>query len=70
MYPMKESICKHLKGGPEGARCAVINRLVRSVEDADIRLCMSRRHEACGYYVLFLRQLVLRAARSGKTTSL
>ncbi|GEM_PF-1568220 len=59
MHRIKESICRHLKGSSDGAKCAVVNRLVRTIEDADIRLCMNRHHEACMYYVLSLRELVL-----------
>ncbi len=58
MYGTKMLICRYLKGSPEGARCAVINQLLRSIEDADIRLCMNRHHEACAYYVLSLREIV------------
>jgi hypothetical protein len=62
MYRTKGSICQHLKGSPEGAQCSVVNKLIRSIEDADIRLCMNRHHEACMYYMLSLRELVLDAA--------
>ncbi len=66
MYTVKESVCQYLKGSPDGVKCGVVNRLIRSIEDADIRLCMNRHHEACVYYVLSLRELVLGSADSDR----
>ncbi len=57
MYKINEAVCQYLKGSPDGVMCGVVNRLIRSIEDADIRLCMNRHHEACMYYVLSLREL-------------
>jgi hypothetical protein len=68
MYRTKESICQYLKGGNDGARCTVVNRLVRNIEDADIRLCMNRHHEACIYYVLSLRETLLDPADAESAT--
>jgi len=62
MHLKSGAICQLLKGGPDGARCSVVGRFIRLMEDADIRLCMGRHHEACSYYVLSLRGLALRAA--------
>ncbi len=61
---IRESVCRYLKGSPEGVKCGVANRLIRSIEDADIQLCMNRRHEACSYYVFSLRMTVLRTVES------
>lgn len=55
MYQRSGLICRHLRGSYEGARCGFLNQLVRLVEDADIRLCMSRHFETCSYYMLSLR---------------
>jgi len=66
MNRIKGLICQHLKGSPDGVKCGVVNTLIRSIEDADIRLCMNRHHEACVYYVLSLRELVLDAADSDR----
>ncbi len=60
----KESVCRYLKGSPDGVQCQVADRLIRSIEDADIQLCMHRRHEACSYYVFSLRMTVPRRAES------
>jgi len=62
MYQRSGLVCHHLKGSHEGARCGVLNELIRLVEDADIRLCMSRHFETCSYYMLSLRRY---AADSG-----
>ncbi len=56
MHQRTGLICYHLKGSYEGARCGVVNYLVRLIEDADIRLCMSRHFETCSYYMLSLRK--------------
>jgi hypothetical protein len=66
MHKIKGLICQYLKGSSDGVKCGVVNRLIRSIEDADIRLCMNRHHEACVYYVLSLRELVLDTADSDR----
>jgi hypothetical protein len=68
MYRTKESICQYLKGGNDGAKCTVTNKLVRDIEDADIRLCMNRHHEACIYYILSLRETLIDAANTKSVT--
>ncbi len=68
MFSTKGLICRYLKGSIDGAKCEVINRLIRTTEDADIHLCMSRRHEACVYYVLSLRELVRDSASADNAT--
>jgi hypothetical protein len=60
MHQGKESICQYLKGSPDGAQCGVAGRLVRCMKDADIQLCMNRRHEACLYYISSLREVALK----------
>ena len=62
MYRIKGLICRYLMGSPEGVRCSVAEELIRSLEDADIRLCMNKHHEACSYYLLALRRTVLNAS--------
>jgi len=56
MYQRSGLICHHLRGSDEGAICGVVKKLVRFVEDADIRLCMSRHFETCSYYMFSLRK--------------
>ena len=57
-------ICQHLRGDDEGARCEVIGMPIRLAQDADIRLCMNGRYEACPYYMLSLHELALAAMRN------
>ncbi len=52
-------MCQYLKGSSDGARCSAVNTLIIGMEDADIRLCMNRHHEACSYYMLALRRVAL-----------
>ncbi|HAM49273.1 MAG TPA: hypothetical protein DCP92_00715 [Nitrospiraceae bacterium] len=61
MHQTRELICQYLKGSPDGALCGVVDNLIRCMEDADIRVCMSRHHEACSYYVFSLRRTVAEA---------
>jgi len=44
------TICPYLKGSPEGALCAASEKLVKDLIDVDIKVCMSRHHEACSIY--------------------
>lgn len=62
------SICEYLKGSHEGARCAVADRLVRTIADADMRICMSRHHEVCSYYILSLRRIVASGDAASETS--
>lgn len=64
MHQTRESICQYLKGSSDGALCGVVEKLIRSMEDADIRLCMNRHHEACSYYVFSLRRTLSEAVES------
>lgn len=59
MYTKSNVICPNLQGSSEGATCNVFNSFIRDMEDADIRLCMNRRYEACSLYVLSLRRMAL-----------
>ncbi|MGD0885569.1 MAG: hypothetical protein ABSA46_11995 [Thermodesulfovibrionales bacterium] len=61
MHQARESICQYLKGSVDGALCGVVDKLVRSLDDADIRFCMNRHHEACSYYVFSLRRTLREA---------
>ena len=56
MYQRSGLICHYLKGSDDGATCGVVKKLVRVVEGADIRLCMSRHFETCSYYMFSLRK--------------
>ncbi len=57
MYMERLTICPHLKGSPVGAECLVVNKLVKDMQDVDIRICMSRRHEACSVYFCSLQMV-------------
>jgi hypothetical protein len=48
--------CYHLKGSEEGAKCGVVDVAVRLIEDINIKLCLSRHHEACRFYRMSLRE--------------
>lgn len=52
------SLCMHLQGDPGGVVCRVSGQPVRTMEQANIRLCMSRRYESCEYYRAALRERV------------
>lgn len=49
------SICPHLKGGDSGARCLAADRLINEMKEINIKICMSRRHEACSIYFCSLQ---------------
>ena len=48
-------MCPHLRGSDHGAECAVAMELVRNIENADIKFCMSRHFEICHVYFTALR---------------
>lgn len=50
MYMERLTICPYLKGSEVGAQCLVVNKLINDMPDVNIRICMSRRHEACSVY--------------------
>ncbi len=43
-------LCPHLKGSMEGSVCSITNNLIKDMEGFAVKLCMSRRHEACSVY--------------------
>ncbi len=51
-------MCPYLKGGDDGALCSIINNLVKDMEGFTIKLCMSRRYEACSAYITTLLNMV------------
>ncbi len=50
-------LCPHLRGSREGTLCCVTNNLIRNMEGFTVKLCMSRRHEACSVYKGSLRNM-------------
>ncbi len=50
MCPHGTLICPYLQGSPQGARCDAGHDLIRNIRDVTIRICMSRRYEACSLY--------------------
>jgi len=51
-------LCPHLSGSNEGTICCVTNNLLKNMEGATIKWCMSRRHEACSVYKQSLRNML------------
>jgi len=54
-YMERFTICPHLKGSERGAECRVTNKLIKDMQDVNIKICMSRRHEACSVYFCSLQ---------------
>ena len=50
MYMERLTICPYLQGSATGAQCRVVNKPIKDMQDVNIRICMSRRHEACSVY--------------------
>lgn len=48
--------CPHLRGAKGGAECQFSGEPIRLMEFATIKLCLSRRHESCEYYIASLRE--------------
>lgn len=48
--------CPHLKGAQSGALCLFSGEPIRHMEFATVKLCLSRKHESCGYYRASLRR--------------
>ena len=44
-------MCPFLKGSATGALCGVVNKLVKDIEEVNIRMCMSNHHEGCSVYM-------------------
>lgn len=57
MCPDSVVLCPHLKGSPQGAVCGVVNSFIKNIDDVEIRLCMSKRFEACHLYIRSLETL-------------
>jgi hypothetical protein len=57
MYIQSNLNCPYLKGGPSGAKCGVVNCLINDMEDVNIKICMSQRHEACTVYFCSLHTI-------------
>ncbi len=68
MSPRSEIVCQYLEGGPEGAKCGAIDRLIKSIEEADIRICLSRRYEVCRLYKRSLARNAARQVVAGSLT--
>ncbi len=51
-------LCPHLKGSSEGTTCCITNDLIRNMDGFSIKLCMSRRHEACPVYMRSLQNMI------------
>lgn len=56
MHQKKGVVCQYLKGSSEGVQCNVVNKLIRYIEGADIRLCMGKHYEVCAIYISLLRE--------------
>lgn len=48
-------MCPHFKGSDHGAECSAAMQLIRDIESADIKFCMSRHYEICNVYVNSLK---------------
>jgi len=51
-------LCPHLKGSREGAVCGIAKSLIKDMEGFSVKLCMSRHHEACSYYMRSLTEIL------------
>jgi hypothetical protein len=51
-------ICPHLKGSMDGSVCRATDSLIKNMEDVEIKLCMSRHHEACSIYIRSLHNMI------------
>ncbi len=51
-------LCPHLKGSMDGTVCSITNSLTKDMEGFTVKLCMSRRHEACSVYMQSLHNMV------------
>lgn len=51
-------ICPHLNGSTEGSLCSVTDSLIKDMEGFTVKLCMSRRHEACSVYMQSLHNMI------------
>ncbi|RPI37437.1 MAG: hypothetical protein EHM54_03165 [Nitrospiraceae bacterium] len=53
---MKSIMCPHLKGSRQGAVCSSEKKLIKDMEDINIRLCMNRHYEVCPVYMMSLQR--------------
>ena len=53
---MKSIMCPHLKGSREGAVCSFNKKLIKDMEDMNVRLCMNRHYEVCPAYMISLQR--------------
>jgi len=53
---MKSIMCPHLKGSREGAVCSFNKKLIKDMEDINIRLCMHKHYEVCSIYMISLQR--------------
>jgi len=51
-------LCPNLKGSVEGTVCSITNSLIKDMEGFTVKLCMSRRHEACSVYMQSLQNMM------------
>ena len=51
-------LCPNLKGSVEGTVCSITNSLIKDMEGFTVKLCMSRRHEACSVYMQSLQNMI------------
>lgn len=51
-------ICPYLKGSTGGARCSVVDKAIKDMAEVNIKICMSRRHEACAVYFSALHDML------------
>ncbi len=51
-------MCPHLEGSMEGSVCSITNVLIKNMDGFTVKLCMSRRHEACAVYMRSLQNMI------------
>jgi hypothetical protein len=51
-------LCPHLTGSSEGSVCGITKDLIKNMEGFTVKLCMSRRHEACSVYMQSLQNMI------------
>jgi hypothetical protein len=50
--------CPNLKGSIGGSVCEAASNLITNMEGVEIKLCMSRHHEACSVYKRSLQNMI------------
>ncbi len=51
-------LCPHLKGSVKGTICSISSSLIKDKEGFTVKLCMSRRYEACPVYRQSLHNMI------------